>query len=262
MKPLKQTQIWVLIVVACFLQACGAPVSALTITPTPTPAPIQIPLSQQVTLTSVSLKEEAQSPIYWITALTPRLIGMDDTRVDDFNKAVDNLIQKEIEYFRKNLLAQMPITPISVGSYFDAKYSVISQRGNLWSLKFDFSGYADGAAHPYHYSLALNYDLEHGNKLSLNDLFPKDSNYLEIIARYCVVELSKRDIGFYGGFQQGAEPTPDNYRNWNIAQDGILFTFNEYQVAPYAAGAQTILVPYGELNTLIDRQSPLTVFVP
>jgi hypothetical protein len=262
MKPLKQAQVWVLIIVAFFLQACGIPVSALTVTPTPTPAPILIPLSQQVTLTAISLKEEAQSPLYWITALTPRLIGADDPRVHDFNKAVDTLTQNEIEYFRTNLLPQMPLTPISSGSFFDAKYTMISQRGNLWSLKFDFSGYADGAAHPYHYTLTLNYDLEQGNKLSLKDLFPKDSNHLELIARYCVVELSKRDIGFYGGFQQGAEPTTDNYRNWNVAQDGILITFNEYQVAPYAAGAQTVLVPYGELTILINRQGPLAIFVP
>lgn len=262
MKPLNQKQVGVLIVAVFFLQGCGMPVSALTVTPSPTPAPVQIPLSQQVMLTSVSFKEEAQSPIYWITALTPRLTGTNDLRVQDFNKAVDNLIQKEIEYFRKNLLTQMPITPVSGGSFFDAKYTVISQSGNLWSFKFDFSGYADGAAHSYHYSLTLNYDLEQGNKLSLNELFPKDTNYLEVIARYCIVELSKRDIGFYGGFQQGAEPTPENYRNWNIAQGGIMITFNEYQVAPYAAGPQTILVPYGELTTLINRQGPLAVFVP
>lgn len=258
MKPLNQKQFGVFtVLIVFFLQACGVPASALTITPSATPAPVQIPLSQQVTLTSVSFKEEAQSPTYWITALTPRLTGTEDARAQDFNKTVDNLIQKEIEYFRKNLLAQMPIIPVSNGSFFDARYLVITQTGNLWSLKFDFSGYADGAAHPYQYSLTLNYDLEHGEKLSLKDLFPENSNFLELIARYCIVELSKRDIGFYGGFQQGAEPTPDNYRNWNITQDGILITFNEYQVAPYAAGPQIVIVPYHELTSIINPQSPL-----
>lgn len=254
MKSLSRKPTGILIVFVFFLQACNAAAAAPTVTPSP--APVQIPLSRQVILTSVSFKEEAQSPVYRITALTPRLIGADDPRVREFNKAVGDLIQKEIEYFRKNLLAQMPVTPISGGSFFDANYTVISQMGDLWSLKFDFSGYADGAAHPYQYSLTFNYDLEQGNKLSFSDLFPKDSNYLEIIARYSVVELSKRDIGFYGGFQQGAEPTPENYSNWNIAQDGIMITFDEYQVAPYAAGPQTVIVPYRELASIIT-QGPL-----
>jgi len=262
MKPLNQKRFGVFLsVIFFFLQACGTSAAALTVTATPLPPAVQVPLSQQVMLTSVSFREEAQSPSYWISALTPRLTGSDDPRAEAFNKAVNNLVQKEIEYFRENILAQMPIIPISSGSSFDAKYTVISQSGDLWSLKFDFSGYADGAAHPYHYSLTLNYDLEQGNKLSLGELFPKDSNYLEVIARYCIAELSKREIGFYGGFQQGAEPIPDNYRNWNIAPDGILVTFNEYQVAPYAAGPQQVVVPYGELTSLINQQSPLVVFL-
>lgn len=262
MKPLNQKQAGVFLsVLIFFLQACGTSVAALTVTATPVPTAAPILLSQQVMLTSVSFKEEAQSPMYWITAQTPKIAGSDDPRVTAFNKMVNNLIQKEIEYFRENILAQMPNIPIVSGSSFDAKYTLISQHGGYWSLKFDFSGYADGAAHPYHYSLTLNYDLEKGNILSLGDLFPQDSNYLEILARYCIAELSKRDIGFYGGFQQGAEPTPENYRNWNLASDGILITFNEYQVAPYAAGAQTVLVPYGELTSLINQQGPLVVFL-
>ena len=262
MKPLNQKQVGVFLsIVFFFLQACGTSAAALTVTPSPVPPALQIPLSQQVMLTSVSFREEAQSPIYWITAQMPKFTGSDDSRVAAFNKAVNNLFQKEIEYFRENILAQMPILPVLSGSSFDAKYTLISQNSDYWSLKFDFSGYADGAAHPCHYNITLNYDLEQGNKLSLAELFPKDSNYLEVMARYCIVELSKRDIGFYGGFQQGAEPNSDNYRNWNIAPDGILITFNEYQVAPYAAGPQQVLVPYSELTSLINQEGPLAVIL-
>ena len=112
-------------------------------------------------------------------------------------------------------------------------------------------GYAEGAAHPYHYNMTFNYDLEQGKKLSLDELFRPDSNYLEAVSSYCIFDLSKRDIGFYGGFEQGAEPTPENYRNWNITSNGLMITFDEYQVAPYAAGAQTVVVPYEKLKTVI-----------
>jgi hypothetical protein len=53
-------------------------------------------------------------------------------------------------------------------------------------------------------------------------------------------------------------PTPENYRNWNIATDGLMITFDEYQVAAYAAGPQTVVVPYSELQAVIDPASPLT----
>ena len=258
MKGLRQTHFVVFIGIILFLQtACGT----LAANPTATVlAATKIPISQQVMLTFISYREQGQAPIYTISAQTPMFADSEDPRVRAFNEAVNDLVQHEIKYFRKNVLAQMPAQPVSTGSSFDAKYVVIFQGGGIWSLKFDFSGYADGAAHPYQYSLTLNYDLEQGKKLSIDELFPADSEYLEALSSYCIAELSKRDIGFYGGFQQGAEPTPDNYRNWNITANGLVITFDEYQVATYAAGPQTVTVPYSELTTLINPKGPLAMF--
>src|SRR4030095_11160366 len=242
MKPLLQNLSVVFISAVLFLvQACNTlAVAPTAISVSATPEATEIPLSQQVTLTFISLKEEGQSPVYVISAQTPMLAGSENPLVKAFNKAVAELIQHEIEYFRKNVLAQMSAQPVSSGSSFDAQYTLISQRAGIWSLKFGFSGYADGAAHPYRYSLTFNYDLEQGKKLSMDELFPADTDYLAAISKYCIAELSKRDIGFYGGFQEGAEPTPDNYRNWNLASDGLLIIFDEYQGSPYAVGTQTI----------------------
>src|SRR5262249_2240757 len=146
----------------------------------------KIPISQQVMLTFISFREEGQAPIYTISAQTPMFADSADARVKAFNDAASDLVQHEIKYFRKNALAEMPAQPISSGSSFDVKYMVIFQGSGIWSLKFDFSGYADGAAHPYHYSLTLNYDLEQGKKLSIDELFPADSDYLEALSRYCI----------------------------------------------------------------------------
>jgi hypothetical protein len=259
MKYHHRKQVGILIGIALFfVQACGTVATISTATPSPVlPTITPIPLSQQVTLTSISFREEGQAPVYTISAQTPKFAGSDDPRAQSFNKKVNDLIQGEIEYFRKNILAQTVALTVSSGSFFDAKYTVVFQSNSLWSLKFDFMGYADGAAHTYHYSKTFNYDLERGEKLSLDDLFRPDSNYLEAVSSYCIFELSKRDIGFYGGFEQGAEPEAKNYRNWNITSSGLMITFDEYQVAPYAAGAQTVIVPYMELQKVIDAQGSL-----
>lgn len=264
MKPHHQLKQIVFISTLLFWQsACATLVTIPTATAAPAlAAATQIPISQQVMLTFISFREEGRAPIYTISAQTPMFADNQDERVQAFNEAVNNLVQHEIEYFRKNVLAQMPVKPLSSGSSFNTTYVVIFQGAGIWSLKFDFSGYADGAAHPYRYSLTLNYDLEHGQKLTMGKLFPADTDYLAAISRYCIAELSKRDIGFYGGFQQGAEPTPDNYRNWNITSDGLLINFDEYQVAPSAAGPQTVTVPYSALSTFINPDGPLAMFSP
>ena len=242
------------------VQACATVEATATATTAAEVGATSIPLSQQVVLTSISFKEQGQSPIYTLSAQTPKLTGSDDPRAQTFNKAVEEIVQHEINYFRENVLTQMPAQPFTSGSFFDVQYTTIFQQGNIWSLKFTFSGYADGAAHPYHYTMTFNFDLERGEALSLADLFPPDSDFLHVISSYCISQLSQRDIGFYGGFQQGAEPLNENYRNWNITSDGLLITFDEYQVAPYAAGPQTVVVPYGELESLINNKSPLAAF--
>lgn len=240
------------------LAACATGSQIPTPTPMVTPSD-QPPVSSQVTLSAISSREDGSSPRYTITVQTPRLAGSEDKRVAEFNRKANELIQEEINYFRENVLAQMPSVPVTSGSFFDASYNLVYQRGDLWSFKLNFYGYADGAAHPFQYSLTINYDLEKGRKLSLGDLFAEDAGYLKAISSYSIAELSKRDIGFYGGFERGAEPTSENYRNWNITNEGLLITFDEYQVAPYAAGAQTVTIPYGELRPLINLQGPLVV---
>ena len=146
---------------------------------------------------------------------------------------------------------------VNSGSTLDVKYTLLSQIGDLWSFKFDFSFYADGAAHPGLNSLTLNYDLGQGKELELTDLFLPNVTYLEAISKYCIAELSKQPF-FDSSSSNGAQPTPENYRNWNITPDGLVITFDEYQVAPYAAGPQQVVVPYSELQASINPQGPLS----
>ncbi|HRQ33170.1 MAG TPA: RsiV family protein [Anaerolineales bacterium] len=211
---------------------------------------------------AVPFKEEGSTPPYTITSQTPQLSGGENEAVARFNALSDQIVQVEIANFRENSLSQASDPPIASGSFFDATYDLVYQNGNLWSLKFDFLGYSDGAAHPYHYSKTLNYDLERRMQLSLDDLFLANSEYLQALSDYCITELSQRDIGFDGAFSAGAEPTPENYRNWNIASDGLLITFDEYQVASYAAGPQTVVVPYDALRAWIAPLGPLRLIMP
>ncbi len=240
------------------LAACTTTAQPPTPTPTVPPAN-QTPVSRQVNLVATFSREDGSSPRYSITGQTPRLAGSEDKRVIEFNQKVNDMIEGEINKFREDILAHAPSAPITSGSSFDVGYYLVYQGGNLWSLKLNFSGYTDGAPYSYRYSLTLNYDLEQGRELSLGDLFAEDAKFLKPISSYCIFELSRRSIGFYGGFQRGAEPTLENYRNWNITNEGLLITFDEYQVAPYTYGVQTVTVPYSELRPLINMQGPLAM---
>lgn len=264
MNASKTSQTILLGLALSFILACNAlsPASTATVLPSlvpPTATSVPV-LSQQLTLISQSHEESNQTPPFTIKVQTPQFTGSDDARVAAFNQHLSGLVTKEVDMWRKSFVENTFPTQTN-GSFLEIKHTLLYQSGEVWSFKFDFHFYSDGAAHPGSYSITLNYDLSQGRELAPGDLFRPNADYLEAIASYCKSELSKQPF-YDGAFTQGADPTPENYRRWNITPGGLLITFDEYQVAPYAAGPQQVTVPYTALRELIDPQGPLAGFVP
>ena len=165
------------------------------------------------------------------------------------------LTQEEIGNFKDNAAETNPVAGLA-GSSYDQIYQLLSSPGNLVSIKFQITTYIQGAAHPGSHSRTVTYDLEAGTDISLDQLFLSNSDYLQKISDYCVTQLETRNIDFQN-FTSGADPVPTNYGNWNITPEGLLITFDEYQVAPYAAGPQEVTIPFSEIQSILDPQGPL-----
>lgn len=254
--------------------ACGITLNITPEPPTLTPPPAQeqttelppptqdqvtdIPSSPEITLVFNTFEESGENPPYTIVARIPYLQGSDEARVLLFNQQVEVLLNGDIDSFRASVLTDAPNPPFGIGSSYDLQYSLLSPAGDILSFKFDINMYFDGAAHPNSYSLTYNYDLAAGQQLNLHQLFIPGSDYLGPIAAYCKAQLALRDIAYFEG---GAEPVLENYRNWNITTNGLLISFDPYQVTAYAAGPQTVLIPYSELFAIIDNAGPLAGFL-
>ena len=255
----KSIFVFISLIMFCLL-ACSATFTVGYLTPTIEP-PTQTPtgpialLSQQLTLMSQPYIESNQDPAFTITAQTPQLSGSEDSRVQMFNQTLDEMVQKEVDVFRDEF-TRRPIFAVSTDSFLEVSYTLISQYADIWSIKFFYNFYTNGAAHPGDFSHTINYDLGTGRELALGDLFLSGSNYLKTISNYCISELRKQP--YSDSFTtSGADPTLENYRNWNITPEGLMITFDTYQVAPGAAGPKIISIPYGQLQGVIDPQGPL-----
>jgi hypothetical protein len=259
---------FVLTTILATILACGGMSTPLSTTPTLnlpptevfTPTFTPIPLFEVVSLVSNSTDETGKSPNYTIKAQTPFLQRSEDQRVINFNNEMALLTREEIAKFKDNVV-QIQSLPGSTGSFYDQQYKLLSPPGNLVSLKFQIMIYIEGTAYPGTHSRTVTYNLEAGADVRLEQLFLPGSDYLATIANYCIAQLSTRNIGFES-FSSGAQPVPENYGNWNITSDGLLITFDEYQVAAYAAGPQEVVVPYAELKSVIDPHGPLAQFLP
>jgi hypothetical protein len=262
MKPKNMSKLFIVSIALLIILACN------TLTPIPTGTPSAFPptitpvvlISQQVTLISQPYKETNQTPPFMITSQTPQFAGSADPRVTAFNQRLSGLVTKEVDTWRQSFLGNTAPQVTEQGSFLEVKYTQVHQYKDIWSIKFDFYFYSDGAAHPGSYSITLNYDLNQGKELALADLFLPNTDYLGAISNYCIAELSKQPF-FEGAFADGAQPKLENYSRWNITPDGLMITFDNGQVGPYAAGPQQVVVPYAELKALIDPAGALGPFV-
>jgi hypothetical protein len=250
--------IFVICSLAVTMFACKLPGAS---TPGVVLPPTLPPLVGPFELKSTPLNEESQLPVYKITAQIPYVDPSTHPNVQAFNAYLKSVVEAEIAAF-KGGMAEMPETPISAGSSFDIGYTLIGQKGNIWSIQFNILGYSDGAAHPYTYSITVNYDLQNIKPLTLEDVFLPGSNYLQVLSDISKTELTNRNIGYDPAVSPGAEPMPQNYKNWNASNEGFfVITFNQGQVGPYAAGPQVITIPFSALTAVINAQGPLAPYL-
>ena len=158
--------------------------------------------------------------------------------------------------------------PESVGSDINIGYAIALAKDDLISIEFTVSTYAAGTPHPNSHTEVVNFDLKNGRLLKLADLFLPGSKYVQTIATYCLQALTKQaqaegpnGMLDEAWIQRGAAAELTNYDNWTITEKGLGVTFDPYQVAAYAAGAQHVSAPYSALQGIIKPDGPLGQFV-
>lgn len=213
----------------------------------------------------------------------PAIEGAQVDFAENFNQEVQRLVNIELNV--KDSLGNIPLQ--DPGGFIQMSYQVTSAPDwqgvqpntlsednlgalipdqivlhgghDILSVVFFVSQYL-GGAHPGDHHDVINYDLTRANVLGLEDLFKPGSDYLGVIAAYSIQELKKNQEILFPNFEESASPTLENYAVWSITPRGLLVIFEEYQVAPYAAGPQYVLVPYTTLADILDPSGPLGQF--
>jgi Protein of unknown function (DUF3298)/Deacetylase PdaC len=227
-----------------------------------------IAFTGDVSLIPKQIKESNKKLMYEISAQYPQLAGGNNPNLEKFNQLAHALVTKKVAGFKKDMAGEESEEPRpegSMGSDLTVSFTVTLAQDDLVSIKFDVGSYYQGAAHPNSYSDVLNYDLKNGQQLKLSDLFKPGAKYLQAIATYCIADLKKQMKASDGSvdneiIERGAAPTAKNYQSWNITKRGLGINFDAYQVGPYAAGPQFVLVPYANLKELINPDGPVGQF--
>ncbi|MFL6373400.1 MAG: DUF3298 domain-containing protein [Pyrinomonadaceae bacterium] len=216
--------------------------------------------------TTLEAKESIRSKSAKLSAEYPQLVGARNAA--GFNVAAKAVVDRAFADFRKTMagftVADIRNTPADIGNYLDIGYSIDYADDDLVSVQFltdDFTG----GVHPNQGYYTLTYDLAAGKEVRLADLFKPGASYLRTIADYCAKDLRARkdpESGENRGlatdiFADGVKPTADNFRDWAITKKGLLILFSPYQVASYAEGPQSVIVPYSALKNIARADGPL-----
>lgn len=220
-------------------------------------------------LVSKEIKEENKTRKYTVSAEYPQIEGSTDARYAKFNRDVEALITKQVNDYKKDAgrnPKEEDSMPGAGDDDLDISYNVALANDNLVSIEFGVSTYAHGAAHPQHNTMTLNYDLKSGRDLKLAELFKPGTKYLQAIASYSIKDLKRQ--GKKAGsesmledndwIERGAAAEDENYKSWNITRKGLAITFDQYQVASYAAGPQTVVIPYTALKDILKPDGPVS----
>jgi hypothetical protein len=219
--------------------------------PTELPTATAVP-QKLISISSYTKSEDHTDQRYDFDVEIPVLDGSDAV-VNTFNQVVSQYFDKSISEFQDNAIDAdkdwvkgMPDT----NSYMSSEVHFISMSERLVSVSVSIHEYMVGAAHPSTFSVSFNYDLSQKKMLTLSDLFQPGSDYLTLLSGTTLTDLKKNpDLAI---FEEGAAPKEENFANWNITPDGLKLTFDPYQVAAYAAGTQTVTIPYDVLKEILS----------
>ena len=228
-----------------------------------------IEFSGAIRLVPKLIREANKEAHYTIDAEYPQVEG--DTRFDKFNREARSTVNGEVAKWKTSETASASESGPEAAtetqdSSLSIRYDFRMARDDLISMEFYQGAYSRGAAHPNSFTTVLNYDVKSGKKLSLSDLFNPKSNYLNVISSYCIKDLkqqaqkTKDSMLSDESIGSGASARADNYKAWAITRKGLWITFDPYQVAPYAAGPQYVLVPYSALKDIIKPDGPIATF--
>lgn len=209
-----------------------------------------------VKFTDKTIKEKQVEKRSEIFAAYPEISGVDSA--GKFNSVVKNRVDELIAGYKKQLadysVEDIKSMPKEIGLEQQIGYDVVMANNDFVSLLFSDYAYMGGAHGMTTYS-PVNYDLKNNRELQLADIFEPNSGYLKTISEYSIADLKKRtgDMSDDEWVSKGAGAEMENFSNWNLTKKGLMITFEPYQVAAYAAGPQTVIIPYDRLKDSLKK---------
>jgi len=188
----------------------------------------------------------------------------------DFQGPAQRVVSKNLEAWGNELLAQFrhqqaAYVHIETGGdaeiegFFTAPsrlkgtYHVVRNDNVVISVEYTLDRYFTGAAHGGRSTRVQNFFVSPFQPITLVDLLADESSLVDLskFIRERLLSSGKYDNEEW--VLRGTEPEERNFSRFILDNDGLRFTFEEYQIDCYAAGRQELWVSYDQLSNIWNR---------
>lgn len=172
---------------------------------------------------------------------------------DEMAAAIDTYINGSFDEF-VGMFAEGFVPSVAFPWVLDIQSEVLDGVSTV-SVVFTHYAYLGGANGnaDYHTITAV---VDGGNLLTLPDIFVEGVDPYTTLQPLAEAALTEQlgDMAAPDMIGPGTEPTAENYQSWALTKDSLNLYFNEYQVAPGAAGPQMVSIPLSELTDVLQPQ--------
>ncbi|WP_426349798.1 DUF3298 and DUF4163 domain-containing protein [Alloiococcus sp. CFN-8] len=147
--------------------------------------------------------------------------------------------RNQVELEAKRAYEELTKAGVQVSPYEAKSLFEVHNLKDYLSLTITYYQYT-GGAHGISQVISHNYDLVSGNRLELKDIFKEGYNYQEVINKFIKEAIAQKPEEYFPDAFQGITEN----QNFYIGREGITIYFQNYEIAPYAAGNPEFLIPY------------------
>ncbi|MFA5839598.1 MAG: DUF3298 domain-containing protein [Candidatus Margulisiibacteriota bacterium] len=181
---------------------------------------------------------------YSIEVSVPLIKGLKNTAIQNkVNSAIKKALMNEIASFKKEEKAKT----ISIESCLAIDNSVVGISSKYVSLYCSVMYFVAGA-HPSHWIIPFNYNLETGKTIQLRDLFRGKKNYLQSLVSLSKQKLVEQEIKTDEWVNRGIQPNDKSFQYFTFNQEKLRIIFGEYQICAYVSGMPDVEITWNELG--------------
>jgi hypothetical protein len=230
------------------LAACGTPDA-------PEPPAAAEPPTLRVEIDSLTARDTTLN--YDVAIAYPQIAGSDAPAVARVNRSIRDSLRafaSSIKPRPTDFAGTPEMDPMIIGEAEGGpRRTFLGDR--FFSSRVDVYAFT-GGAHGNTFSFPLTYDLATGEPIRLGTLFRSGTAWPDTLAALTTARLAAaQDTSWL--FEDQVPATPGTFDFFTLGADSLTVFFPPYAIAPYAAGAFEVTLPYTDLRPVLSPSGPV-----